>query len=343
MPRLTDGSVISSYFDVDSPMTGEDISKQGMSFMIGQIEKIYFIDDSANISKKFVEYDVSIRDEKGGQSVFRNVRNMSSLYGTNDFEETVLESNEYAFSGKLNPSNFFANKNGTIVILGSINGSKDKPFIIGTLPHPRKSGAKRSDGIRKLGEFRGIQWEINKLGELTLTYLGDRSPNGKLVRESTGPTKINIDKDGILRITDNKNQKLEINRTNTTISFTNGTTTTLDGINDKVTIVTSSGAKAEIDGNNNTILLKDNGTGSLRISDDKVALGASSAELLQQISDQLQELITLFSTVKDHTHDFGNLGYTVGPPSPSFNTAWNTAASNLTTIRNLVEGIRGIL
>jgi hypothetical protein len=212
MSKLKDGSVVSSYFKTGSSPSGDDIYKQGMSFMLGQVEKIHFIDDASNISKKFVEYDVSVRDEKGGQSVLRNLRFVNLLGGSNDFEETILESNDFAFSGKLDISNFFSNKNGTVVLVASINGSKDKPFIAACIQHPKKKGAKRKDGVRKLGEFRGLTWEVTKEGELILTYLGNRTPDGKLVRKETGPTQIKIDNQGRFTLTDNESQLIKMDR-----------------------------------------------------------------------------------------------------------------------------------
>lgn len=207
-----DGSTLNSYFNTESGSTGDSVYQQGLVFMLGQVEKIHFIDDGSNVSKKVVEYDVSVRDDRGGQSLYKNVRLMSDLFGTNDFNETILEANEFAFSGKLATSNFFVNKNGTTVVIAHFNGNKDKPFIVGAFPHPKKSGAKRADGIRKLGEFRGLQWEINKFGELILTYNGDRTPNGKLSRANTGPTQIKIDKTGVFTLTDNEGQLFRMDR-----------------------------------------------------------------------------------------------------------------------------------
>lgn len=210
--KQKDGSVVNSYFNQESSSAPDQIYNQGLVFMLGQIEKIHFVDDNSNVSKKVVEYDVSVRDDRGGQSLYRNIKSASDLFGTNDFQETILESNEFAFSGKLATSNFFVNKNGTTVVIAHFNGNKDKPFIVAAFPHPKKTGAKRADGIRKLGEFRGFQWEINKLGEVILTYNGDRKPNGKLSRPTTGPTQIKIDKDGVFTLTDNENQLIRMDR-----------------------------------------------------------------------------------------------------------------------------------
>ena len=341
MTRVKGGGTVSSYFNMESRKTGDDVYDEGMRFVHGQLEKIHFTDDQSNVSKKFVEYDVSVRDAKGGQTVFKNVRSVSSMFGYNDFDETILEPNDVAFSGKLNPSNFFGNKNGAVVTLAFLDGAKDKPMIMGALDHPKKIGATRADGIRKKGEFRGLAWEINKLGEFSITYNGSRKPDGKLERADTGPTKIKIDKDGVLTITDKEAQKIEMNRKTKTISFSNGITITIDGKNDKFKVLTKGGASIEVDGTADSITLKDKGNGELKISNNKVALGASSAELLQQISDQLDKIATWANSVGAvHTH-IGNLGYPTLVPDQA--SGYTSLGSDLNTIKGKVDGIKGTL
>jgi len=201
MTKLKNGTLINSYFNTRNEASAQDVYDEGLRFMYGQVEKIIYTDDPTNISKKFIEYDVSVRDAKGGQSIFKNVRKMSSIFGVNDFEETVLESNEFAFSGKLDTSNFFANKNGTTVVLAFLHGSKDKPFIIGTFDHPKKKGGTKKDGIHKKGEFRGFQWEINKDGDFILTYNGAKKANGQPANPALSKTTFKIGKDGKVQTT----------------------------------------------------------------------------------------------------------------------------------------------
>ncbi len=199
MPKLRNGTVVNSYFNVVDAPTGKTVYEEGLRFLHGQVEKVHYLDDSSNISKKVVEYDVSVRDAKGGQSVYRNVRQISSFFGTTDYQQTILEPNEFAFSGKLDPSNFFENKNGCMVVLAFLHGSKDKPVILGALPHPKKGGivgAKKKDGIHTKGEFRGFQWEINKDGDFVLIFNGAKKPNGSPANPALSKTTIKIGKDG---------------------------------------------------------------------------------------------------------------------------------------------------
>lgn len=212
MKKHPDGSIITQFFDVTSePQSGKDIYDQGLKIVVGQVEKIYYVDDQYNVSKKFVEYDVSVRDAQGGQSVLRNLRFQNLLGGANDYDEIILEANEYASKGKLEVSNLFINKNGSTVIVASLDGSKDRPMIIGCLQHPKIDGAERSDGIRRKGEFRGLQWEINKDGEFTLTQQGARSADGKLKFTGALPSVISMLKDGSVTISTKSGAKLTLN------------------------------------------------------------------------------------------------------------------------------------
>lgn len=368
MKQIGDGSVVSSYFQVSEQDPRKELKDQGSQFLEGQIAKIHYTDEGTNRSKKRVEYDVIARKADGSVSTYKNVPYLGDIQGTNDFSETVLEPNQFAFQGTLGESNKPINQNGTRVVIAFLDTNLDKPVIIGGLSHERRQGAKQSDGIRKKGEFRGICWEINKDGEYIFTYKSPAKPNGDRIRPNTAPTSVKIDTEGNMTFLQSEESgtvinELKYDRTNQkktetigkdnsivedkdgaaekmTLTFKSGLTVTIDGAGDKVDIQTNGGANAQVDGNTGTIQLTDNGTGRLKITNDTVALGASSAELLQQISDELQELITLFNTVAPHTH-VANLGYPTAPPDTQ--AAWTTAASNLSTIKGLVDGIKGTL
>ena len=89
--------------------------------------------------------------------------------------------------------------------------------------------------------------------------------------------------------------------------------------------------------------MEDSATGKLSIKAGKVAFGSSVAELLQQISEQLQEQITLFNQAALHVHESGNLGYPTAPPSGPFAAAWTAAVTKTTLIKGLIDGIKGSL
>lgn len=281
-----DGSIISQFFQTqDKPTSGSDIYDQGLRLVVGQVEKVYYVDDQSNISKKYVEYDVSIRDAKAGQSVLRNVRKIDLLGGTNDHDELVLEPNQFASKGKLETSNFFVNKNGSTVLLAFIDGSKDKPIIIAAIQHPKQDGAKKADGVRRKGEFRGIQWEINKDGELIITQIGARSSDGKISSKDKVLTTFKLDKAGNVILTDHAKNQIKLDNENTKViiqSDTKGTKVEVDGKSDKVTASTAGGLKMELDGSGDKATFTTTGGAKITIDGSgniKLEVGSTLIEI----------------------------------------------------------------
>lgn len=315
MPKK--GNIISSYFTKTPRATGKDVYDEGNRELIGQVEKVHFIDDPTNKSKKFVEYDVSVKDAYGGQSLYKNVRSGISVFGgTNDHEEIILEPNDYAFSGNLNSSNLFENKNGTIVVLSFLDGSLDKPYISTTLGHPRKEGPRRAKGIHRAGEFRGVAWEIDKEGAWSVIYQGNRNPDGSLARADTGPTSMSVDSQGDFELSNNASQAFTMSRTSGKVTITDGSTTVdLDSNSDTILMTTASGATIEINGSSQQITLTAGSAviemfsgGKINITGNFVDVG-EAASALAALGPQL------ISYLATHTHISPFLGIPTSPPT----------------------------
>lgn len=356
------------YFSSQPKMTGNDLSDFGLRMLEGQVVKVHFVDSPTNKSKNYVEYDVQARSANGGSTKYANCRYVQDLSGFNDFSETVLEPSEVALQGKLDSENFAKNMNGAMVVLAFLDGELSKPVIIGGFAHRRNTGATRADGIRKKTEFRGIVTEINKDGEWSLTYKSPNSPDGKRLRSSTAPTFLKIDKEGNFTLAQEASgaivNSVKYDRTNekkteivgkqnaikeemdgknekVTLTFKSGLTVTIDGKDDFVKIQTKEGASVLVDGKNDVIELKDKASGKIKLKGEKVAIGASSAELLQQISDSLQKIITWTNTVGAIHDHLGNLGYPTAVPTQA--SGYTTLGTELSTIKGLVDGIKGTL
>jgi len=294
---------ISSYFKTtNKDSSGRDIYDQGRQDMLGQVEKIHFVNDPTNRSKKFVEYDVSVRDARGGQSVYKNCRAMGGG-SSSDFDETILEANSYAFSGKLDPSNRFGNKNGALVVVSFLNASIDKPYISNLLDNPRADGAKRSDGIRKLGSFRGIEYEINKDGELRITQNSAPNPDGSPSNSAIAGTEFKVDKNGDISFSSNAGQEFNIKRSDATITLTDGTNTITIDQNANTMTLDTGGSTVLIDGASGDITA----TGS-----NKITLAGAFVDLGASVTDFVAKFTDLQTAFNLHTHAIpGN----VGPPS----------------------------
>jgi len=243
-----------SYFKTKPKDTEKTVTSKGVHLLEGQVIKVHFTDDKSNLSKKFVEYDVIARNSSGGSVTYSNCRNILDISGYNDYKETILEPNEVALSGKLAKSNSPDNMNGTMVILGFLDGSIDKPIIMGGFPHRKNKAATKSDGIRLKREFRGLEFNINKDGEYCITQKGPRNPDGKFKNDQVN-TSVKFDKDGNIDVSQSNGETLVNNiilsktEAKMTTSIGEGKVTTqLDGESEKITIATESGLNVEYDG-----------------------------------------------------------------------------------------------
>lgn len=294
MPRGPGNSVISSYFELVDKPTSKDVYDKGLRNLEGQVTKTYFVDDPQNRSKQYVEYDVLARDAKGGMVTYKNCRYAGDMYSTSDFSETILQDSDFAFKGKLEKANLPENLSGTRVIIGFLDGSLDKPIIIGGAPHKRKKGSTKADGVRKRGEFRGLSWEISKKGELNLTYQGNRKPDGSLERPDSGPTSIKIDESGNLEIDQSKNgtpiNNLKFDRNSGKISINSDSNLEIDVDGSKIEL---DGGSVKISTGSTEITL--DSSGQIELKGQMVDIG-EAASALAALGPQLMSWLT------SHTH-----------------------------------------
>lgn len=220
MKKGPGGSVVSSFFNVTDMPTEKDVYDKGMKIYEGQILRIHYVDDATNLSKQYTEYDVLVREAQGGSTELKNCRYIGDMSAANDQQEIILEPSSFAFSGVLGRANFPENQNGSMVLVGFIDGSYDKPVILGGTKHFRNTKAVRADGIRLTKKFRGVQFDINNAGELIITYTGGQQDNGDPARPDTAPTIVKIDQQGRLSITDNESQEILMDRVDKSINIT---------------------------------------------------------------------------------------------------------------------------
>ena len=81
------------------------------------------------------------------------------------------------------------------------------------------------------------------------------------------------------------------------VTTAGGAALTVDGSADKIEAATSAGAAITIDGSGNQVKLLEAAGAELNLAQGKVALGGSSAELLDLINQALSQLVTLTQTL----------------------------------------------
>jgi hypothetical protein len=240
---LPSGDVISSALSMDSlPNAGGDLYMNSRLEM-GQIERIYTIDDKENTSKEAsatcTVYDVLIRKPGGTVERVLRARMLQPTFGggLNNFLEVLPT--DPGFDGK-NTKKDKAVKRGHYVLVAFIGGRKDTPVILGGMPHinpvAQKKRPKKGKGTYTEGEIQGLNFSVDNDGALKVVFNGPRKDDGSLANKN-GPTTINIDKDGRINVSTNAEQSVVIDRVSGKITVTNGPTKVImDKAADKIDI-----------------------------------------------------------------------------------------------------------
>jgi hypothetical protein len=239
-----DGAVTSSALSVDEHMNAHDSVYNHNSLELGQIEAIYAVDNQADRFQKDAGrntlYDVRVIRTDGGTEIIRSCRMLQPGFGggLNNFFEVLPT--DPGFKGK-DGSVTRDLKRGHTVLVGFIGGFRDNPVIVGTMPHPGKTAVgrrpKKSKGVFSEGEIQGLNFQIGNEGQLKIAFNGPRDDTGKIVGKD-GPTTIEIDKTGNIKIATNAKQTVTIDRVAKKIRVENGPTyIDMDQNGDKIQVV----------------------------------------------------------------------------------------------------------
>ncbi|HLD91762.1 MAG TPA: hypothetical protein VI911_12245, partial [Patescibacteria group bacterium] len=194
------------------------------SLKTGIILKSYDIDDVNNISKNFVEYDVIAIESQGnlatGPVIFKKCPSLEGFGGVANFYEAKLKASS---NDKVKYDGEIAKSDGSVVLLLCINGNEDSAMIIGSSKHPaRKTTLTKEAGQHLEGEYNGVNWQVNKDGELTITFKSPSSIDNQKVKykdEKAKGTYLKIDKTGSIDINDGATENIKIDKTNKTIGI----------------------------------------------------------------------------------------------------------------------------
>lgn len=274
-------------FNNQSAFSALQALSKDYSVKTGVVLKTYLTDDDGNVTTNNVEYDVlALVEENQSTSakIYRRCIALETFGSLADFcEHTIREPKKDLEADKESAKEPNKTTDGALVILLCNNGRSDRGIIIGGLKHPnRETTLTKENGTHLEGEFNGVNWQINKDGELTITF---KTPTdikeGKveyLDEEEAAGTYMKMEKDGSVEVSDAKVGKIRLDKPKKSLDIE-----TEEMINVKT------GKEAKIDG----------GGAKINLSNKKVAIGNDDAELL----DQLVILVDALSKAK------GNLGY----------------------------------
>jgi hypothetical protein len=151
-----------------------------------------------------VEYDVVTEEQNDKSSnyvKYSNCISLDGIGGIGDFFEYKLRTSQSEnFENKYD----FKKQNGSMVLLLCLDGYSEKPIIIGGFKHPnRKTTLTKDAGLHLEGEYNGVNWQVNKDGELTITFKSKTDNDGKPQDETAGGTTVKMDKEGSVDINTN--------------------------------------------------------------------------------------------------------------------------------------------
>ena len=229
---LPDGTVIPSWLGCGSTETHPAYApRPGLhqyALRVGTILKVYYPDDLDNIRKNRIEYDVQVTeqsDNKGSNvSVYQHCVCADLFGGIGDSVEYTLRPS----SDPTNPDP--THQTGSQVLILCLHGDKNGGVIIGglrNLRRPDKSLRERGHFLEF--EFNGVNFEINKDGELTLTYQSRTDIGGVPQDTKSGGSFIKIDKQGSIEINDADAGIIKIEKPSK-VCFANAPTIKLGGL-----------------------------------------------------------------------------------------------------------------
>lgn len=214
---MNDNTIIPSY--LGSSNRGEEtvLTKTDNPLLrVGEVKKIIYPDKPESISKQFIEYAVEVVSKDGNSpstTTFYVGCLLSNVFGgwadrlnyTLREDKKTQETNENVYGV------------GSKVLILCVNGDTDNAVILsgvpdtGTQPEQKET----NQGHNLFFEFNGVQFTINKDGELKLVFRGATNTDGTLkdgaVEEAEG-SYVQINKEGDIKVaTPEDNQFLLIN------------------------------------------------------------------------------------------------------------------------------------
>ena len=203
----------------------------GMDFSLknGVVLEILEIDDDRNQSKLVPEYNVMVV-ESNNTAIYKNVISIDVFGGNADYQQTKYRTPDDPKA--VQDSGSLKDQNGSIVLILCLDGSAEKGVIVGSIAHPSLDPVlTKEKGHHLEGEFNGINYEINKDGEFTLTYKSSTTNDGTPADEEAGGTSVKIAKDGTVEISTGNDETIKLDKTGKNINVSAGNDITTDSKN----------------------------------------------------------------------------------------------------------------
>jgi phage baseplate assembly protein gpV len=208
-------------------VTDDGDGLNNLRLRVGEIQAVYGPKHPLNISKRRNEYQVWVSHRANGTAVTKIYEHCYLADGFGSFADYIR------FTLRADPSAKRSNQGpgvGAKVLLLCINGESQNPVIISGIPDSAREEdpdpRPEQDGHHFEAVFNGLSFDINKDGELTVTYGGATNADGTLaegVDEKAPGTTITVSKDGNFKVADKDSKNVVL----------------VDHVNNKVQVTTT--------------------------------------------------------------------------------------------------------
>lgn len=341
-----DGSVQTS----NVPTTQNVGTEKDYALYRAMVINVLYKDDSNNITKNAknaeVLYDVIILGGSASGQIVSNCRLSSFLGGNTSFFERTLQP-----TTKVIGKDRLEDHNGDIVYLMFQQGFTEFPVIIALgsgLDTSGNTGISKEDGPGLTSQFNGIFEQINNKGEWCFIRKGGTldTENNIFVPNTEEPYHAEFKFLENIMVWKNPNSLIKFYEEEMKFEHIVGIEEEIykeiiDGQLEKTTKTYKSGLSITEDGANDSFKITTNAGANIVVSQDKIAIGTSTVELLEKISEQLDKISNFLQTeAATHTH-VANLGYPTAPPGNA--SAYISTASELATLKSEVDSIKGTI
>jgi len=199
---------------------------QNTPLRMGVIVKSYDIDDENSKTKIVPEYDVVTSELNAdlGQSFveYQHCVSTDTFGGVADFFEYKLRPSEANFKETYD----LTKQNGSTVLMLCMDGFSESAVIIGGVRNTSEENdtttLTKENGLHMEGEYNGLNWQVNKDGEFTITFKSKTDVKGKPQDSSAGGSFFKIDKKGSIDLDTDSGTSIKIDKSEKDIKLEAG-------------------------------------------------------------------------------------------------------------------------
>jgi hypothetical protein len=219
------GMVVPSFLKKDigrsSPRSGFIANLQEFALRLGNVVATYPPSDKRNLSKKYNEYDVLVYVYNGNGNV-----TPKTFYNcvVSDMFSSVADRVSYTprKTTAASPQGYALSK-GSLVAVMCANGDTTQGIIIGGYPNNNLPTVSEDLGHHLSFEFNGVQFNIDKDGQVTIKRRGPTNDDGTVVsdQEANGGATVLMTSDGSVSVqSGNGNHvKVDLDATNGSLNL----------------------------------------------------------------------------------------------------------------------------